>query len=76
MAATQLFVGRLPRNTRSRDMEDIFYRYGKMTRCDIKQGSASSLVVLLHVKNCSFHFASVQALRWVSLSQLCAMKRY
>ncbi|KAL5475402.1 hypothetical protein EMCRGX_G025211 [Ephydatia muelleri] len=38
MAATQLFVGRLPRNTRSRDMEDIFYRYGKMTRCDIKQG--------------------------------------
>ena len=35
---SQLFVGRLPRGTRARDLEDIFYKYGKMTRCDVKQG--------------------------------------
>lgn len=34
----QLFVGRLPRSTTSRDLEDIFYRYGRMTRCDVKSG--------------------------------------
>ena len=37
----QLFIGRLPRTTRSRDLEDIFYRYGRMTRCDVKQGEHS-----------------------------------
>ena len=34
----QLFVGRLPRGTRSSELEDVFYKYGKMTRCDVKQG--------------------------------------
>lgn len=38
MSAQQLFIGRLPTGTRSRDLEDIFYKYGKMTRCDVKQG--------------------------------------
>ena len=36
--AHQLFIGRLPLGCRSRDVEDIFFRYGKMTRCDVKQG--------------------------------------
>ena len=36
----QLFVGRLPRGSRSRELEDVFYKYGKMTRCDVKQGEA------------------------------------
>lgn len=39
---SQLFVGRLPRGTRARDLEDIFYKYGKMTRCDVKQGQLHS----------------------------------
>ena len=39
---SQLFVGRLPRGTRARDLEDIFYKYGKMTRCDVKQGELHS----------------------------------
>lgn len=39
---SQLFVGRLPRGTRARDLEDIFYKYGKMTRCDVKQGELRS----------------------------------
>ncbi len=38
MAADQLFIGRLPRTCRNRDLEDIFYKYGRMTRCDVKQG--------------------------------------
>lgn len=36
--SNQLFIGRLPLGCRSRDIEDIFYRYGKMSRCDVKQG--------------------------------------
>lgn len=31
-----LFVGRLSRDARSRDLEDLFGKYGKLTRCDIK----------------------------------------
>ena len=37
----QLFVGRLPRGTRSSELEDVFYKYGKMTRCDVKQGGST-----------------------------------
>ena len=34
----QLFIGRLPRGSRASELEDVFYKYGKMTRCDVKQG--------------------------------------
>jgi RNA recognition motif-containing protein len=34
----QLFIGRLPRGSRTSELEDVFYKYGKMTRCDVKQG--------------------------------------
>jgi len=33
-----LFVGRLSPETRTRDLEDLFYKYGKITRCDVKRG--------------------------------------
>jgi len=36
--STQLFIGRLPLEVRQRELEDIFYRYGKLARCDIKYG--------------------------------------
>jgi len=36
--AMSLFVGRLSSETRSRDLEDLFYKYGKITRCDVKRG--------------------------------------
>lgn len=42
MSDYQLFVGRLPRGTRGRDLEDVFYKYGKLTRCDVKQGDTCS----------------------------------
>ncbi|OMH84664.1 Serine/arginine-rich splicing factor [Zancudomyces culisetae] len=35
---SQLFVGRLPRDIRSSELEDLFSRYGKLSRCDIKRG--------------------------------------
>jgi len=34
----QLFVGRLNRNTRVRDLEEVFETYGRLIRCDIKYG--------------------------------------
>jgi len=33
-----LFVGRLSSDARSRDLEDLFYKFGKITRCDVKRG--------------------------------------
>ena len=39
MVDNQIFVGRLPKHTRNRDLEDIFYPYGKLTRCEVKQGN-------------------------------------
>src|SRR5690242_16659134 len=32
----QLFVGRLPLDVRTVEVEDIFYKYGRITRCDVK----------------------------------------
>jgi len=32
----KLFVGKLSRRTRQRDIEELFERYGRMTRCDVK----------------------------------------
>jgi RNA recognition motif-containing protein len=33
-----LFVGRLPRDIRPRELEDLFHKYGRITRCDVKRG--------------------------------------
>ncbi|KAI8325438.1 hypothetical protein GQ54DRAFT_243677, partial [Martensiomyces pterosporus] len=35
---SQLFIGRLPRDMRSSDLERIFEKFGKLTRCDVKRG--------------------------------------
>ncbi|KAI8877254.1 hypothetical protein K501DRAFT_198617 [Backusella circina FSU 941] len=37
-----LFVGRLPSDFSERDLEDIFYKYGKISRCDLKRGASFS----------------------------------
>ncbi|KAG0319698.1 hypothetical protein BGZ99_004964 [Dissophora globulifera] len=36
-----LFLGRLAHDTRSRDLEDLFGKYGRVTRLDIKRGTNS-----------------------------------
>jgi RNA recognition motif-containing protein len=33
-----LFIGRLRRGVTEHDLEDIFYRYGKIVRCEVKHG--------------------------------------
>ncbi|XP_023930093.1 probable splicing factor, arginine/serine-rich 6 [Lingula anatina] len=38
-AEGMLFVGRLSRSTRTRDLEEIFEPYGRMLRCEIKYGA-------------------------------------
>ena len=48
-SAHQLFIGRLPLGCRSKDLEDIFYRYGKMNRCDVKQGNSLLCVTCSYV---------------------------
>ena len=36
--SAQLFVGRLSKQTRQRDIQEIFRRYGPMVRCELKYG--------------------------------------
>ncbi|XP_013786254.1 serine/arginine-rich splicing factor 4-like isoform X2 [Limulus polyphemus] len=36
---SQLFVGRLPLDVRERDIENIFEKYGRLLRCDVKYGT-------------------------------------
>ncbi|KAI8393518.1 uncharacterized protein BYT42DRAFT_551325 [Radiomyces spectabilis] len=33
-----LFIGRIPRDMSTRDLEDVFSKYGSITRLDLKQG--------------------------------------
>ena len=37
-ANSQSLSGRLARDARPRDMEDLFYPYGRILRCDVKVG--------------------------------------
>lgn len=34
-----LFVGRLAYDCRTRELEELFGKYGRLTRCDIKKGN-------------------------------------
>ena len=34
-----LFIGRLSKSTRTRDLEEVFEPYGRITRCEIKYGN-------------------------------------
>ncbi|XP_067929746.1 serine/arginine-rich splicing factor 7-like [Watersipora subatra] len=34
----KLFIGRLSRRTRTADVEEVFERYGRLSRCDVKYG--------------------------------------
>ena len=35
-----LFIGKLPSSLQKEDLQDIFAKYGKVNRCDIKTGAA------------------------------------
>jgi len=38
MSRSQLFVGRLPIDIREREVEQVFDKYGRLLRCDVKYG--------------------------------------
>ena len=38
-----LFIGRLNKNTRTRDLEEIFEAYGRLSRCEIKYGGPKNV---------------------------------
>ena len=35
----RLFIGRLDKSTRQRDVEDLFEAYGRLDRCEVKYGT-------------------------------------
>lgn len=37
----KVYVGNLPNDIRSRDLEDIFYKYGKIIEVDLHNGRGS-----------------------------------
>jgi len=43
-SSDSLFIGRLHKDTRVKDLEDIFETYGRIVRCDIKYGGKSTIV--------------------------------
>ncbi|XP_041472018.1 serine/arginine-rich splicing factor RS2Z33-like [Lytechinus variegatus] len=45
----QLFIGRLSKSTRQRDIEDMFDYYGKMSRCEVKCGSGMAYAFVDYV---------------------------
>lgn len=55
---TQLFVGRLSKETTQRDLENVFYLYGKLSRCDIKYGECLLLIFIAFWAYFGFIFAS------------------
>ena len=44
MPRNELFIGNLDRDVVQRDIEDVFYKYGKILRCDVKNKGVNSLV--------------------------------
>jgi RNA recognition motif-containing protein len=43
---TKVYVGNLPSNVREREVEDLFYKYGKITDISIKGGTGSCYAFL------------------------------
>ena len=51
MPKTELFVGNLDRDVQRKEIEDVFEKYGKILRCDIKnKGISNALQVLFTSK--------------------------
>lgn len=41
MPSKELFLGGLSKETRRQDLEDIFSKYGRINRCEIKYGKGN-----------------------------------
>ena len=50
MPRKELFVGNLSRDIQKRDIEDVFDRYGKLVRCDLKDRGTNILKCIIKTK--------------------------
>jgi splicing factor, arginine/serine-rich 7 len=57
-----LFIGRVPAQSNTEDLEAIFKKYGKMTRCEIKNGQSVSVidVGILSLKQFNYGFVEFE----------------
>ena len=71
-----LFVGRLAKDVRTRDLEDVFELYGRLTRCDIKYGNNFALVELIITVNKLIFLRNFET-KWRCLSVLflCSLEK-
>ena len=53
MPSKELFLGNLGRDVTSKDLEDIFDKYGRIERCDVKNKGIFSKELLFKVNH--FH---------------------
>lgn len=65
-AEGQLFIGRLSKSTRVRDLEDVFEPYGRMTRCEVKYGNNERFFLFFEVFS-SPSFNEIQNGDWHSI---------
>lgn len=47
-----LFIGRLPRDTRTRDLEDLFYPFGRLRRCEVKHAQGFGFIGRYRIHYC------------------------
>ena len=47
MPRTELYVGNLGRDVSRRDIEDVFDKYGRLVRCDIKNRGVGATFAFL-----------------------------
>ncbi len=59
--STQIFVARLPRDTRLEDVEAVFRKYGPLQKCNVRSGTLC------------FVFMNSSICRWGSLLRICAL---
>ena len=55
MPHNELFLGGLNKETRRQDLEDVFSKYGRLTRSDIKYINGSFLLLLLFIYKVNSH---------------------
>ena len=63
-----LFIGRLGRDVRTSDLEDVFRRYGKMSRCEVKGNGMRELSPSLTHTLFLLYFFALASLVYVLIS--------
>ena len=51
MPGTELYIGSLNRDTTKRDLEDLFDKYGRVVRCDVKDKGFGPIYAFLEFED-------------------------